>query len=297
MDLKDMQYFCTIVEEGQISKAAKKLNISQPPLSLRLKELENELGCTLIHRNAGQWKISAEGQELYKRSQQILTHIAGLGESIKKIGSSCSGTVKIGIGAHCVSFFQKIFPKLVEKYPKISCRTVVADSPTVEKYLQDRSIELAIVRLNIENNNCTTYNLTPQKMVAVYSDLLKVPAETSPVTFKELVKYPLLFSRRWANADGFRPIIAAFQKDHLTPHITLDTQLPSLIFELLYTTPAVAIMPDSEIPTYRTHNFLIRPIEHFVVFQPALAYLNDAYLTPQAMAVIDLIKEMNPLTP
>lgn len=55
-------------------------------------------------------------------------------------------------------------------------------------------------------------------------------------------------------------------------------------------------MPNSEIPTYRKHNFLIRPIEHFVVFQPALAYLNDAYLTPQAMAVIDLIKEMSPVT-
>ena len=57
MDLKDMLYFCTIVEEGQISKAAKRLNISQPPLSLRLKELEEEVGCSLISRANGKWKV------------------------------------------------------------------------------------------------------------------------------------------------------------------------------------------------------------------------------------------------
>ena len=62
MDLKDMQYFCTIVEEGQISKAAKKLNISQPPLSLRLKEMENELGCALILRAPGKWKVTPRGR-------------------------------------------------------------------------------------------------------------------------------------------------------------------------------------------------------------------------------------------
>ena len=43
MDLKRLEYFCAIVEKGQISKAAEALHISQPPLSMRLKELEEEL--------------------------------------------------------------------------------------------------------------------------------------------------------------------------------------------------------------------------------------------------------------
>lgn len=291
MDLKDMQYFCTIVEEGQISKAAKKLNISQPPLSLRLKEMENELGCTLILRSSGQWKVTAEGKELYRRSQLILSHASGLAEAIRSAVSTCRGEVRIGIGAHCVSYFQKIVPYIIEQYPDISCRTVVADSPTIERYLQERSIELALVRLNLSSDNCTTFNLPEQRMVAVYSNLLDVPKEEGDVSFRDLVKFPLLFSRRWANAEGFRPIMAAFQSDHLKPRIVLDTQVPSLLFELLYTTPAVAIMPDSEIPDYRPHGFTIRPIEHYVVFQPVIAYLNDSYLTPQATAVLELLKK------
>lgn len=44
MDLKRLQYFCTIEEQGSISKAAKLLNMAQPPLGKRLQEMENEIG-------------------------------------------------------------------------------------------------------------------------------------------------------------------------------------------------------------------------------------------------------------
>ena len=291
MDLKDMHYFCTIIEEGQISKAAKKLNLSQPPLSLRLREMENEIGCPLILRAPGQWKVTAQGQALYRECQHILTHTNGLVESVRNAVSEYRGVVRIGIGSHCSSFFRNIVPSILERYPNISCRTVVADSPTIERYLQERSVELAVLRLNLNNNNCTTFNLPRQRLVAVYSSLIESPPEEKTVSFEELVKYPLLFSRRWADSEGFRPIIAAFQSKHLKPRIVLDTQLPSLLFELLYTTPAVAIMPNTEIPNYRPHNFPVRTIDHYVVFQPVIAYLSDSYLTPQATAILELLKE------
>ena len=50
MDLKQLRYFTTVAEEGTISAAAKKLFMSQPPLSTQMKLLEQELGCTLFIR-------------------------------------------------------------------------------------------------------------------------------------------------------------------------------------------------------------------------------------------------------
>ena len=51
MDLKQLIYFKTIVEQGTILAAAKTLHMAQPPLSIKLKELEEELGVTLLYRH------------------------------------------------------------------------------------------------------------------------------------------------------------------------------------------------------------------------------------------------------
>ena len=58
MDIKQLEYFMAIAETGHITAAAKKLNISQPPLSLQLKNLENELGAELFRRNSRNMEIT-----------------------------------------------------------------------------------------------------------------------------------------------------------------------------------------------------------------------------------------------
>lgn len=61
MDLKQLQYFATVAKEGNISKAAKALHISQPPLSIQLKHLEEELGCVLFERGAREVELTEAG--------------------------------------------------------------------------------------------------------------------------------------------------------------------------------------------------------------------------------------------
>ena len=68
MDIRQMKYFKTIVEEGTISKAAKKLHMAQPPLSMQLKQLEEELGCSLFLRNGRQDVVpTRQAEVLYNR--------------------------------------------------------------------------------------------------------------------------------------------------------------------------------------------------------------------------------------
>ena len=90
MDIKRLEYFCAIIEKGQIGKAAQSLHISQPPLSMRLRELEEELGVTLIHRRGKAWQITPEGQLLYQKAQFILSYMEG----VKNDVSSLSGTMR-----------------------------------------------------------------------------------------------------------------------------------------------------------------------------------------------------------
>ena len=67
MDFHQLQYFVAIAESGSITAAAKKLFLSQPPLSMQMKRLEKELGCVLFLRGAREVQLTEAGKLLYTR--------------------------------------------------------------------------------------------------------------------------------------------------------------------------------------------------------------------------------------
>ena len=72
MDLKQLHYFLTIVEERQITAAARKLHMAQPPLSNQMKLLESELGMKLFERGPHHIELTDAGRMLARRARQLL---------------------------------------------------------------------------------------------------------------------------------------------------------------------------------------------------------------------------------
>ena len=72
MDIKTLQYFIAVVESTSITKAAKALHISQPPLSHQLKLLESELGTKLFERGPRCITLTSAGETLYHRAKNIV---------------------------------------------------------------------------------------------------------------------------------------------------------------------------------------------------------------------------------
>ncbi len=90
MDLKQLRYFTTVAEEGTISAAAKKLFMSQPPLSTQMKLLEQELGCSLFERGQKHIRLTETGRLLYDRAQTLLRMEASMRQDVE----ACARTEK-----------------------------------------------------------------------------------------------------------------------------------------------------------------------------------------------------------
>ena len=75
MTLKQLEYFLAIAENGSITKAANTLRISQPPLSLQLKGLEDELGCQLFIRDKKNMIITPKGILLREKAREIMNKV------------------------------------------------------------------------------------------------------------------------------------------------------------------------------------------------------------------------------
>lgn len=294
MDLKRLEYFCAIVEKGQISNAAKALHISQPPLSMRLKELEEELDVQLIYREGKAWQVTPEGEALYQRAQFILSYVAGLEKDIRESRNKVSGLVRIGVCPPCLSLASTPIPALNREFPDLRFRVWVMDNQSLERHMQERNLDFALVQLPVQNANYAMLPLARQEFVAVYGQGVP-PPEARSIGVEELREAPLMLSRRRDGGGGYDLIMRAFQDKGVRPNVVLDSQDTRLLHKLLRQgMSAVAILPEREVAAGTLESFPMRRLDvPGLDLAPVLIWLEHAYLSRTARRVIQCLHKVN----
>ena len=97
MELKQLSHFVTVVKEGTISGAARKLNLSQPPLSTQMKQLEDEFGCVLFERGSRKIQLTEAGQLLYERAVTMLELSEATRRELLDYNSGLTGALRLGV--------------------------------------------------------------------------------------------------------------------------------------------------------------------------------------------------------
>lgn len=189
MDVKQLNYFCTIVQEGSVSAAARKLYMSQPPLSYQMKSLEEELGCALFIRGNKNITLTSQGEILYKRAEKILNMIDSTMTEIKNI-NSCD-TIRIGVVSSIINDIGKLLALYEKNNSNIIWEIIEGNTYELVELLKQQSISLAIVRRPFSNNNFKTLKLSDDHLVAVGKNLPK------KVDLKYLSNESLIVYRRW----------------------------------------------------------------------------------------------------
>jgi len=290
MDFKRLEYFCTLVEFGSFSKAAASLHISQPPLSLRIKELEEELGVTLIHRTSRSFQITPAGEALYHRAQFILSYVHSMEKDFGRDGSPVSGTVRIGVCPPCNSFLLSSMAELQEAFPQLSFRLWLMDNQSLERHMQEVHLDFCLAQLPLNNQNYRIIPLRSSPFCVVYGRSVRPPSKRS-VKVSDLVEIPLILSRRRDGGGSYNIIMRAFQTEGVIPRILADTQDSRILLELLENgVHAAAIIPLSEVLPSCTLETRILNITGLKTV-PVMLCLRQAYLSHAASSVMKFLYE------
>lgn len=246
MDLKRMRYFCTVVEEGQVSRAARRLHMAQPPLSQRLRELEEEIGYPLLERQGRTLRVTDAGQVFYRRARDILRAVDATCDEVIRVAAQSGPTLRIGVSPTCRSYWMSHFDALRRRFPGYRIGVVVGDSSSLEALLKSGKLDLALMQPPLEGDDFIAVCMASSRSVAVMPRGM-LPSGNEPLTLAELGSHPLLLLRRSIGVGSYERLLQAFHESRIEADVALYCSDVEVLLDLLaqgYS--GIAVVPESE---------------------------------------------------
>lgn len=181
MDLKQLRYFLTICEEGQITAAAKKLHMAQPPLSQQLKALEEELGVTLVKRGNRNIILTEAGEFLKEKAIQVLQECEEIKLEINDGTRNLKKNLRIGVVPSSQAIFLNSgIQEFHRTYPNTSFDIYEGNTFQIMELLEKGIVEIGVVRTPFPHSRYHMQKISKEPMVAV------VLKNKNPFSKKEL---------------------------------------------------------------------------------------------------------------
>lgn len=212
MNLKQMEYFITIVNEGSISAAAKSLHISQPPLSTQMKLLEEELGVTLFQRGSRSIILTEAGKLFYDRAQGILDMTGAARQELEQMGRGLHGALRLGMISSVET--EAIINRITAfrtQHPGVNFCIYEGNTYQLMDKLNTGLIEAAIVRTPFPEESYDCLYLAEEPMMAVGMAKHFPDPHADSISLGQLAACPLIIYRRWENV-----------LNHMLPHNRQD---------------------------------------------------------------------------
>lgn len=244
MDIRQLRYFMAIVEEGQISRAAQRLHIAQPPLSLQLKLLERDLGVQLIERSTRSLQPTPAGHALYQRAEQIVGLVDAAAKEVRERDGAMRGVLAIGSPTAIGNLYMPDrIQAFRERYPEISFQWREGNTFRMLELLDANVIECGIVRLPVREGAYDMIPLLTEPWVAIVPKHGRRQPKTT--TLSQLAAMPLLLMNRQTGIRAHDMVMDAFAAVRLVPNIVCESDSVLALLSLVERGLGTAIMPQS----------------------------------------------------
>ena len=158
--LKQLRFFDGVARLGHFGRAAEACSVTQPALSMQIKELERELGVELIERRPQGLTLSNAGHEIARRAARILTEARDLADYARQSGAVLSGALHLGIIPTAAPYLlPPLLPLLREKFPDLDLHIRETQTEQLLQQLRDGSLDLLLLALPFDYPDIETLKL------------------------------------------------------------------------------------------------------------------------------------------
>lgn len=241
MDIKQLRYFLEIARTGGYSRAAEKLAVSQPALSVSIRKLEEELGVKLFYTFDRQQRLTDEGERLLAGARRLLDVYRETVESVAEAGRGAAGSFTLGLSPLFGScFFGDLIPNFAREYPNIQIHMIEDGANRIDDGIAGGEVDLGVTLITDRTASFETCHFTTQRNVALLHRSHPLAAAES-ITVAELRDEPFAIF----NQDFIlnRQIMTACRLAGFQPKIALLSSQWDFMVELVSRNRAVSILP------------------------------------------------------
>jgi len=300
MLFKQLLYFTTVAETLNISAAANKLFVSQPPISRQIMLLEKELGVQLFIRKSRGLELTGPGLILYRQTKDLFANIDAIVNNVKEEASSFRGTLKLGSIYSGMPFLIKKINIFKRKYPEVQVR-IQTDTPDVLLQKLETGQLSAIFLRNFVSSEShfseVTVSNDPLRLL-LHEDL-DPDSHHGTLKYSDLKKLPICTLRPddiWKYSELF---MDECRKRKIVLNVAFECNDTPSIMQLVNSGLAAACLPITLLDTLGAqNNVCAKKIPGISLTSPlAMIYDNSAYLPTCMRLFIRLIRSDIPCPP
>jgi DNA-binding transcriptional LysR family regulator len=242
MDLRQLRYFLTVAEELHFGRAAERLGIAQPPLTLSIQKLERELGCSLLVRGR-QTQLTEAGTKLAAEARLVLDQAEHAAEATRRIARGESGELRVAVPP---SVMMTKLPRMIRdfrrRYPGVTFTLREMGTAAIEQALLSRSIDLGFLRESSGPITLRSRLLFTEAVVAVLPAAHAL-AKKKVLALEALAKEPFVFFPRRIGPAFHDELVSACVEAGFVPSIVQEATQWSTVVSLVEAGMGVSLAP------------------------------------------------------
>lgn len=197
MEIRVLRYFLTVAREGSITAAANYLHLTQPTLSRQLKDLEEELGQTLLIRKSHRVTLTPEGMLLRKRAEEIIAMVDKTQSEFVSLGNTVSGNVYIGGGeTRVMGEIATVIRDIQTAFPAIHFHLYSGNAEDVTERLDKGLLDFGVLIQPADLSRYQSLQLKGKDQWGVLMPKDSPLAAKKAIYKKDLLDLPLICSRQ-----------------------------------------------------------------------------------------------------
>lgn len=248
IDIHKLNAFVAVVEESNISKAAVRLHMQQPPLTRLIKSLEQELDTALLKRLPRGVEVTEAGKALYQEAITILAHAHSIPKRVKNIAQGLEGQINIGFtnsaGLH--PFLPAVLRQFREQFPAVAIHLEEDSSTALTDAVINEKLDIVFLRKPAPiHTEVQSIHVLDEPLIVALPSNHPLAGQEGAIRLVDLEPYEFVLYRRIAGQDLFDNILANCYQAGFSPNIVQEAPRLTSSLNLIAAGIGLSIVPAS----------------------------------------------------